>query len=47
MVSLRRTYLASFLRDSEDIKSLSVRTLVKEHGSEDLGSDYGAQSSCF
>jgi len=47
MASLTHTYLGSFLKDSENIKSLILGTLVKKQGSDDLGSDYGAQSSCF
>jgi hypothetical protein len=47
VASLGHAYLGSFLMDSENIKSLTLGTLVKKEGSVDLGSDYGAQSVCF
>ena len=47
MASLRRAYLGSFFLHPEDVKSFQVwglsGTSLKEQGSLDVTSDYGAQ----
>jgi hypothetical protein len=49
LASLRRVYLGSFFLDPEDVKFISLGpsgTLVKEQGSPEMVSDYGAQRAC-
>jgi len=50
MASFRHAHLVSFFFDPEDIMNLiwgPSETLVKEQGSFNLVSDYGAQRACF